>query len=198
MDFGSAGWLFVLAVENLSTSADWFGGNGGSAIVSGFVFEKRADSVRLIWHDRAIGQVESGYMGRKGTVERGQADLAVNDGITHLLAGLPWRAKGHSPLQFAVDEESFVENCDRVWEALRSVIDHTPRRYPMAFLDPAERMVLYESTLHFMGGQIQDSYRVDLMSHEGGCELRFADTFYLKRSKEARDLTKKIHASLSK
>ena len=61
LDFGQSNWLFVLAVEDVRAKCGWIVGAGGMwgetcALVSGVLFEKRSDAVRMVWRDRVAAR----------------------------------------------------------------------------------------------------------------------------------------------
>lgn len=198
LNFGQSNWLFVFGVEDVNSSASWVGGNGGYAIVSGFLFEQQTNTAKLVWRDRAIGVADAGYMGRKGTVERGQVDLAVNDGIAHLTSKFERRSRGGRPFAFVVEEENFGASCDEVWAVLKETLSNDPKKYKVAFLDASDKMALYVLRRNWFKG---NENHLVLRTHEAGCVIELTQVYGTSKGQAANgwdELTKQMHASLPK
>jgi len=209
LDFGHSNWLFVVAVEDVCTSCDFTVTVGamrgkGYAIVSGFIFEKRADAVRLVWRDRVAGTplIFGGeMMGRKGTVQRGEAAMSVDDGIRRLLNEFEWRSGKHPYWVFGVDEENFGAGCDAVWDALNGALRQDAKKYNIAFLDATDRMVLYSAAPHSFGSQAANENHLVLKAQGNACVMQITQSFTINRHRERddwSDLTKEMRARLAK
>lgn len=197
LNFGQSNWLFVVGVESVNSSANWLGGKGGSAIVSGFLFERQTDSVKLVWRERDIGVAEAGYTGRKGTVERGQVEIAVNNGILHLTSRFERRSRGR-PFAFVVEEENFGTSCDGVWNVLKETLNNDPKKYSVVFLDASDKMALYMRQRDLFK---DNENHLVLRTHEAGCVIEFTQMIDMFKGKTANgwdELTKQMHASLAK
>jgi hypothetical protein len=198
LDFGQTSWLLIFAVEDLRTAYSFWGEASGfagpQAVVSGFLFERRADAVRLVWRDRAVGTLPEGLLGgRKKTVEAGESAMTVDDGIGRLLAEFE-RRKGRPRLAFGVVEENFSATCDAVWTALKDTLEGDPKKFKIGVLDGSDKMALY--TTH-IGGAHED--HVVLKTQGGACAMQITQARYVgKMADEWGELIKRMRASLPK
>ena len=208
LDFGQSSWLFVLAVEDLRTVYGGFwkdlgtlgGAKGAHAVVSGFLFKKQADTVRLVWRDRAIGLFPRDTTGarKKSTVEATESGWTVDDGIRRILAEFEVR-KGRPYLFFANDEENFGATCDVVWTALQDAFGTASKKYRVEFIDPSDKTAFY-GVYHvsFTAGAVENENRVVLKAHGDGCAMQVTQSYNMKQTDDWDDLTKRMRASLSK
>jgi hypothetical protein len=146
LDFGQSSWLFVLGVEDVCITCTFEGRADvrGYAVVSGFLFEKRPDGVRMVWHDRIAGILtESTLVGRKKTLETWEGTVATDNAVSRLLGEFEWRSPKRPLWLFTVDEENFSANCDAVWEKLKDALTNHPKQYKVVLLDASDRIVLF-------------------------------------------------------
>lgn len=198
LNFGKSNWLFVVAVEDVHSSANWLGGEGGYAIVSGLLFQQKSGSARLVWRDRSLGVVEGGYTGRKKTVERGEDYIAVNNGIGRLILKFERRSRGRLVAYF-VENENFDTSCDRVWTALKDRLSQDPKKYRAAFLDASDKMALYTMIRKTFAVEHED--HVVLRPHENGCVMELTQghsTYDDHVTHDWDELAKQMHTSLAK
>jgi hypothetical protein len=209
LDFGQSNWLFVPVVEDVCISPSGppkterkcrFEGRAevtGYAVVSGFLFQKGPDAVRIVWRDRIAGTLVEvfGYSGPRIALETGLGTMAVNDGMSRLLGEFEWRSTNHPLWLFAVDEENFTANCDAVWEKLKDALNKHPREYKVAFLDAADRMVLY---FDHHGTFMED--HVVLRTHGEGCMVQVTQSFQsnARQTNHWDELIKEVRSSLPK
>jgi hypothetical protein len=194
LDFGQTRWLFVLAVEEVNPTAR-FTLETGFAVVSGFLFEKRAADIRLVWRERDVGtpQIFGNVYGRKATVEAIDTAMAVNNGITLILSKIEQRSKAHPILVFGVVEENFSATCDAVWAALKDTLESDPKKFKIGFLDSSDKMAIY-TTWH-MSGAHED--HVVLKTQGGECAMQITQPRYEgKMTDEWGELIKRMRASL--
>jgi hypothetical protein len=207
LDFGSTKWLFVSAVEDVSTKTTTFLGSesvrgfeGGHAVVSGYLFAKQADVVKLVWRDRAFGERSRVFQlaGSKSGVEDAESAQAVTDAMLHLIWRFERRSNKRAFLLFSVAEENFDAACSTVWPALKGAFDKDPKKYKVAFLDDSDRMALYTKN-NMMGFQNED--HVVLRDRGGSCVMQFTQAFLInehRRTDDWSDLIKEVRASISK
>jgi len=207
LDFGSSNWLFILAVEAIRTSYSFWGEAGGfatgDAVVSGFLFEKRASGARLVWRDRAFGMIRlsNSFSGRKAKMQAYESAQEANNAIAYLLAEFEPRSKKNPPYFFAVDEESFPATCDAVWTSLADALNKDSRKYKVALLDSSDRIALY-TVFHksFMNGAFENEDHVVLKTQGNACVMQATQLFIFnaKPSDDWSELAAAIRASLSK
>lgn len=199
LNFGKSNWLFVLGVEDVTSKANWLGGEGGHAIVSGFLFERQASSVRLVWRDRSLGLSEVGiFAGHKEEVNLLQNYVAVSNAIGQLISKFERRTRGR-PTAFVVDYENFDTSCDQVWTALSDTLSQDSKNYKAAFLDASDKVALY--TMHHLTNPIGHEDHVVLRTHGGGCVMELMqahETINDGRTRDWDELTKRMRASLAK
>jgi len=215
LDFGQSSWLFILAVEAVEdahkTTHTW---SDVFTVVSGFLFEKNVDTVRLVWWNRAIGS--SGDVNFPGLFWESNQKVreanrstdigrSVGIGVNRLLAPFEPPSKKHPALYFAVHEDNFGESCDAVWTALKDALGHDPKKYNAALLDDANRMALYRVGHKKLPGILYDEDDVVLKAQQGGCEMQIQLTTSLHFGHHPtilddnwKDLIKHMRASLSK
>lgn len=152
LDFGSTKWLFVSAVEDVSTKTTTFLGSGsergfegGHAVISGYLFAKQADAVKLVWRDRAFRERSRVFQlaGSKSGVEAAESGEAIDAAIRHLIWRFERRSNKRPFLLLSVAEENFDAACSTVWPALKGAFDKDPKKFKVAFLDDSDRMALY-------------------------------------------------------
>lgn len=202
LDFGQSNWLFVLAVEDLRTVTSFWGPTGGAvgarAVVSGFLFEKRGDAVRLVWRDRAVGTIPEDLVGgRKKEQEAGESAITVDNAIDHILAEFE-RRKGRPYLLFAVDEENFGATCDVVWIALQDAFSSDSKKYKVEFIDPSDKMAFYTIRHGSFNGPVENKNHVVLKVRGDGCAMQVTQSYNMKRTDDWNDLTKRMLAALAK
>src|SRR5271165_2056984 len=125
LDFGSSRWLFIFAIEYLSTpyQKSAFGSDVGRshAVVSGYLFEKQAAGNRLVWRDKEIGG--DACCNSTSTVWRGNidklkviaSDQAIEWGALGLMVSFP--PKGTN-VRRNTHTEIVDTSCDLLWTAL--------------------------------------------------------------------------------
>jgi len=204
LDFGRSNWLFVLAVEEVHAPYSFWGVEGGyaggTAVVSGFLFEKRADTGRLVWRDRAVGTLPPGSYAsaRKAKTEAIESAVEVNDAISHLIVEFEPRSKNRRNLLFAVDEEKFAASCDLVWSALKDVLNREHKKYRAAFLSDSDRMVIYSVFHKSFGGPFENQDHLILRTRGDACAMQVVQVYALKHGDDWSDLAKEVRAALAK
>jgi hypothetical protein len=197
LNFGQSNWLFVVGVEDVSSLTAWSGFEG-SAIVSGYLFERQTSSIKLVWRERSMGVVgDTGLtiMGRKlkATFERELADIAVDDGIRRLVWKFEQRSRKLGDRgDYLVHNENFDTSCNQVWTTLKDTLTKDPKKYREVFFDASDRMALY--TMRYNDHE----NRVVLRAHEAGCGMEFTQPLSASWSYEWDDLIKQVRASLAK
>ena len=196
LDFGQSRWLFIYAVEDARVGANWLGGEGGYAVVSGLLFEKRTSGVKLVWRERAAGVPWENMFGRKEKVLEAETAESVNNTIVELLAKFEWRAKKRRQLAFAVDEQEFPANCEAAWTAVKDFLSEHQKKYVVFSLDDSDRLALYARGI---GGRPMDPMNEDhlaLKPKGNACVMEVTQSFPLKRSDDWDELAKQVRASL--
>lgn len=199
LDFGQSNWLFVPVVEDVCISC-MFEGRAevkGYAVVSGFLFQKRPDAVRLVWRDRIAGILVEvvKYNGSKIALETGLGTIAVNNGISRLVGEFEWRSPKRPEWFFTVDEENFGASCDVVWDKLKDALNSHSKEYKVVFMDAGDRMVLYfDHRRTFM-----EDHAV-LKPHGDTCAVQATQSFQINASQTEHwsELVGEVRASLPK
>ncbi len=200
LDFGQSDWLFVLAVEDVCPSC-MFGGRTevtqvpGYAVVSGFLFQRRTDAIRMVWRDRTAGILigNERFAGPKETVETGQGTLAVDNGVLRLVEEFEWRSPKRPQFLFAVDDGDFSANCDVVWDKLKDALNNHAKEYKVTFLDASDRMALY---FDHHGTFMED--HVVLNTHGDTCVAQVTQSFEAnaRQTDHWSELVREVRASL--
>jgi hypothetical protein len=207
LDFGPSSWLFILAVEDIRTSYSFWGESGGfatgDAVLSGFLFEKRASGPGLVWRDRAFGmlRLSNSFSGRKAKMQAYESAQEVNSAITYLLSEFEPRSKRNPYFFFAVNEETFAATCDIVWISLADALNKDSHKYKVAFLDGSDKIALY-TVYHksFINGPFENENHLVLKTQGDACVMQATQSFVFnaKPTDDWSDLAKAIRASLSK
>lgn len=146
LDFGKSDWLFVPAIEDVCITCTFEGRADvrGYAVVSGFLFEKQPDAVRMVWRDRIAGILNQyRLIGWKKTLDTGLGTMTANDAVLRLLGEFDWRSPKRPLWLFTVDEENFSASCDAVWDKFKGALNNHPKEYKVVFQDESDRIVLY-------------------------------------------------------
>jgi hypothetical protein len=205
LNFGTTQWLFVLGVDDVQAKTlGWLVGSlngyaGGHAVVSGYLFAKRGDEVKLVWRDRAFGMPWSSLDGRTSSVKDAISDEAVTSAIMHLIWKFDRRSNKRPLLEFAVNEQTFVANCDVVWTALKDALNSDSKKYRVAFLDASDRMALY-TVYHknLMNGPFENEDHTVLKTQGDTCAVQVTQSYNQQHGDDWSDLIKEVRASISK
>jgi hypothetical protein len=207
LDFAESRWLFILAVEDVSTEyhGRWTmqGSMGGYAVVSGYLFNKQADGVRLVWRDRVVGRANSGtgseLIGRKEGVQLVESDYAIGQAAGYLLAKFETRHKRIESWAWAkVHTEIFDITCNVLWSALNDTLKNSGK-YSTITLDDPDVMAVF--VVGSGSKKDKDVGRIDyaiLKGKENGCSMQVIETLHQTFRNDADALTKRVKESLSK
>ena len=197
LEFGQSSWLFILAVEEAGTRYDAHGliGNmGGDAVVSGYLFEKRAEGVSLVWRDKVVG-VPAAYgklYGQKERVKLLESEYAIADGINHLLVKFETRHKEIGNLSlWEIHAQTFDVTCNVLWTALNDALKD-PENYEILQIDSSDMMAIYGV------GKFKLVDFAILKSKESTCAMQIIETIHQPLRNPVGDLIKHVQASLSK
>ena len=196
LDFGQSSWLFVPGVEDVCITCTFEGRADvrGYAIVSGFLFEKRPDGVRMVWHD-SIADILNQFVavGRGKTLETWEGTIATDNAVSRLLGEFEWRSPKRPVWLFTVDEENFSASCDAVWDKLKDVLNNHPKEYKVVLLDASDRIVLFfDHHKTFMEDHIV------LRPHGEACAVQATQSFQINASQthHSSELVGEVRASL--
>lgn len=202
LDFGGSRWLFILAVEYVSTP--YSGGMVGlsNAVVSGYVFDKQADGGRPVWRDKVIGVdfVPDGiatFRGRKNAVTLIESERAIADGARRLLAKFETR-KQKSTLSLYLSPthtEIFDTTCNVVWNALNDTLKKSGK-YDIIQTDDSDMMAIYS-----MGLKAEHRMDYAILKPKGNiCSMQInqAPHGFKFGENDPKSLSHRIHAVLSK
>jgi len=205
LDFGESRWLFILAVEDVSAEYKRFwpqqGSVGGYAVVSGYLFQRQATGVRLVWRDRVVGRSRGELMGRKRTVKLAESDFAIGEGAICLLRKFEMRPQNKRiPSMWCVwDEnktETFDATCNVVWTALNDILKNSGK-YDVIGIADSDMMAIY--AIGGAGDRAEHSIdHVVLKSKENSCVMRITETAHITLRNDVGNLNKLVRASLSK
>lgn len=202
LPFGESRWLFILAVEDLSTEYHhrWSleHSMGGYAVVSGYLFDKQAAGVRLVWRDRVVGRANSRtggeLFGRPEGVQLIESDYAIGQAARYLLAKFESRQKRIESWGFVkVHSETFDVTCKALWSALNDTLENSGK-YTIVSTDAPDMMAIYG-----VGRGKKEAGRMDyvvLRPQENSCALQLIETFNLGFGSDVGGLNKRVKESL--
>jgi uncharacterized protein (DUF1330 family) len=206
LDFGDSRWLFIVAVEYVSTPygnlSRILGASTGlsHAVVSGYIFHKQADGGRLVWRDKVVGadfnRAGGQLLGRKGEVKLIESEYAIDWGVKILLAKFETRNKEIRLYENdKTQTEVFDVTCNMLWTALKDTLKSSGR-YEIIQIDDSDMMAIYD-----MGSKERD--RMDdaiLRPEDNRCSMEITEAPHQYRLgvNDTKSLSQRVHAALSK
>lgn len=200
LEFGTSRWLFILAVEYVSTPVKLLGSRTGQshAVVSGYLFGKQASGVKLVLRDKVVGGDFSGMgmtaYGRKGQVKAVESEEAIAVGIKILLAKFETRNK-EIRLLGKTYTEAFDVTCKVLWPALNDVLKNSGK-YDIIQTDDSDMMAIYD-----MGRKSE--HRMDdaiLRPTDNRCSMEITQAPHAggMYTNDPKSLSQRLHVVLSK
>lgn len=205
LSFGGSRWLFIFGVEDVGAAYAYHGllGNSdGYAVVSGYLFERRAEGVRMVWRDRVVGVPNTFLIqGKKEGVKTIESDFAIADGARHLLNKFETRKKSinyHLPLsQERNSSRTFDVSCSAAWAAVQDTLKD-PKESETIGVWSSDMMAVY--TVGTSGKKEQR--RVDYLVLRGAgksCDLQVTETAAVAPSRNHGEaLINRVQAALAK
>jgi hypothetical protein len=208
LDFGESRWLFIVAVEFVSTPSGTSRRSIGlsHAVVSGYLFAKRADGAGLVWRDKVVGGDTNavGGMwlgGSKSGVELVESERAIADGIVRLLGKFETRKKSMRRIDWNYapsrsETEDFDVTCSVLWAALNDTLK-TSGKYEVIQIDNLDMMAIY--TMGYKSERRADSALLAAAEHDQ-CSMEVTDSphQYKFGEENIKTLSKRVREALSK
>lgn len=204
LDFGESRWLFILAVEYTSTPYGRFGMSMSAchAVVSGYLFDKQAAGIKLVWRDKVVGSdndpTEWGpdpIFINKAQSKALQSERAVAFGAKLILAKFETRKGRIGFLGELTRTETFDVTCQVLWTALNDTLKNSGY-YDIIQIDTSDMMAIYAIGEKF-GHRMDDTI---LRPKDNGCSMQITipPREWALTQNDAKSLSQRVHAVLSK